>query len=300
MKKILSVFAAAAVALTSMFGVSAKADKIENVVVSLGEDLSSSQKDEMIKKFGADPESRVVSVSNSEERHYLGNYVSADLIGTRAISCSYVEELDDGSGIQVETSNVTWVTPEMIQNALATGGVKDAKVKVSAPFKVSGTAALTGVMKAFETATGESLSEDEKQVANEEIAKTGELGQEIGKDEAAALIKEVKEAVVENHIEDPQAIRETIERIAVDMNITLNEEQFNKIIELMQNISSLNLDVSSIKSQLGDISKTVSDISGKVSDAVSNSEEAQGFLEKIIQMLRELIDKLTGSSAVTE
>lgn len=263
------------------------ADRIDNVVVSLGDDLSSQQKQEMIDKFGADKDAKVISVTNSEERKYLGSYVSEDLIGTRAISCSYVEELADGSGIQVETSNVTWVTPEMIKNALVTAGVKDAKVKVSAPFKVSGTAALTGVIKAFEAATGESVSEKEKQVANEEIAKTGELGQQIGQDQATNLIREVKEVIVQDKVKDSEGIREVVNQKAQELNITLNEEQFNKIVELMKNIGGLNLDLSGIKSQLGDLTN-------KVTDAVNNSEEAKSILQQILDFLREIVNKIFG------
>ncbi len=263
------------------------ADRIDNVVVSLGDDLSSQQKQEMIDKFGADKDAKVISVTNGEERKYLGSYVSEDLIGTRAISCSYVEELADGSGIQVETSNVTWVTPEMIKNALVTAGVKDAKVKVSAPFKVSGTAALTGVIKAFEAATGESVSEKEKQVANEEIAKTGELGQQIGQDQATNLIREVKEVIVQDKVKDSEGIREVVNQKAQELNITLNEEQFNKIVELMKNIGGLNLDLSGIKSQLGDLTN-------KVTDAVNNSEEAKSILQQILDFLKEIVNKIFG------
>lgn len=263
------------------------ADRIDNVVVSLGDDLSSQQKQEMIDKLGADKNARVIAVTNNEERKYLGAYVSEDLIGTRAISCSYVEELADGSGIQVETSNVTWVTPEMIKNALVTAGVKDAKVKVTAPFKVSGTAALTGVIKAFEAATGETVSEKEKQVANEEIARTGELGQEIGQDQATTLIREVKEVIVQDKVKDPEAIKEVVNQKAQELNITLNEEQFNKIIELMKNIGGLNLDLTGIKNQLGDLTN-------KVTDAVNNSEEAKGILQQILDFLRDLVDRILG------
>lgn len=263
------------------------ADRIDNVVVSLGDDLSSQQKQEMIDKLGADKNARVIAVTNNEERKYLGAYVSEDLIGTRAISSSYVEELADGSGIQVETSNVTWVTPEMIKNALVTAGVKDAKVKVTAPFKVSGTAALTGVIKAFEAATGETVSEKEKQVANEEIARTGELGQEIGQDQATTLIREVKEVIVQDKVKDPEAIKEVVNQKAQELNITLNEEQFNKIIGLMKNIGGLNLDLTGIKNQLGDLTN-------KVTDAVNNSEEAKGILQQILDFLRDLVDRILG------
>lgn len=282
MKKIIMVL----LATVMMFSV-AVADSIENVVVSLGSDLNSEQRAMMLDRFGVGEDVKIVEVTNREERDYLGDYVDESLLGTRAISCAYVEELDDGSGIAVETSNVTWVDERMIQNALATAGVKDAKVKVSAPFKVSGTAALTGVIKAFEGATGKTVSEEEKQVANEEIAKTGELGQEIGKESATDLIEEIKLKVVEEGISDPAEIRVIIEEKAKDLNITLNEEQFQQIISLMQNISSLDLDLSGITDQLADISE-------KVTTAVENSEEAKGILQKIADFFKELLSGITG------
>ncbi len=76
-------------------------------------------------------------------------------MGTRAISSVYVEKLPEGEGITVESKNITWVTNDMYRNAIVTAGIKDAKIIVAAPFEVSGTAALTGVMKAFEDLTGE-------------------------------------------------------------------------------------------------------------------------------------------------
>ena len=95
-----------------------------------------------------------MTVTNSEERQYLEGYVDESLIGTRSISCVYVELLAEGAGMDVTTSNITWCTPEMYISALATAGITDAKIVVAAPFEVSGTAALTGVYKAYEDLTG--------------------------------------------------------------------------------------------------------------------------------------------------
>ena len=52
-----------------------------------------------------------------------------------------------------DRKNINWVTDAMYTNALITAGVKDAEIQITAPFKVSGTAALTGLMKAYETAS---------------------------------------------------------------------------------------------------------------------------------------------------
>lgn len=79
-----------------------------------------------------------LKVTNAEEREYLEGYVDSAIIGTRSISCVYVELLGEGAGMDVTTSNITWCTAEMYISALATAGVTDAKVVVAAPFEVSG------------------------------------------------------------------------------------------------------------------------------------------------------------------
>ena len=140
----------------------------EGSVVSLGADLTEEQKEQMLELFQADEDDgKRIEVTNQEERSYLEGLVSEQKIGTRAISSAYVEILEEGKGILVETHNINWVTKEMYANAMVTAGLENARVIAAAPFEVSGTAALTGIMKAFEEATGEELSEDAKKAANE-------------------------------------------------------------------------------------------------------------------------------------
>ncbi len=256
-----------------------------NAVVSLGKDLNLEQRQEMIDLFGADSEDEIIEVTNEEERQYLGQYVDSKVLGSRAISSSYVKPGKKGSGIKVETYNITWVTEDMLINALVTAGVKDAEIKVAAPFNVSGTAALTGVIKGFEGATGENISEEEKQIASEEIAKTGELGDEIGQDEATQIIKKVKEEMVERGIKSPEDIKELIEEASQEINITLTEEQKEKISQLMEKISNLDLNVEDIKSQL-------QNISDKLKELGENTEEIKGFVAKILDFLGNIFTRL--------
>ena len=75
------------------------------------------------------------------------------MIGTRALSSVTVEQKDDGNGVNVTTQNISYCTSGMYRNALITAGIKNADVKVAGPFKISGTAALVGVMKAYEEVT---------------------------------------------------------------------------------------------------------------------------------------------------
>lgn len=60
----------------------------------------------------------------------------------------------------VNTSHITYCTSQMYISALATAGITDAKITVTAPFDVSGTAALTGVYKAYEDITGHEARRD--------------------------------------------------------------------------------------------------------------------------------------------
>jgi uncharacterized protein YpuA (DUF1002 family) len=199
-------------------------------VVSLGANLSDEQRTEILALFGVEEgEAIMLQVTNQEERDYLEGLVSDEKIGKRAMSSAYVEILEDGEGISVETRNINWVTKEMYANAMVTAGVENARVIAAAPFEVSGTAALTGIMKAFEEATGEELTEEAKQAASEEMVTTGELGEDIGQDEAASLVQEIKERIITEKITDPEQIRKIIIEIAADLNINITQEHIDRL-----------------------------------------------------------------------
>ncbi|EOD00074.1 Protein of unknown function DUF1002 [Caldisalinibacter kiritimatiensis] len=252
----------------------------------MGEDLALQQRQQMLDLFNVDDKVRRVEVTNEEEREYLGKYIKEEYIGTKAISCAYVEKLDNNEGITVETYNINWVTKEMYMNALVTAGVKDAKVKVAAPVSVSGTAALTGIIKAFEDVSGVNVSNKEKEVANEEIAKTGKLGEEIGKQNASQLIKEVKEEVASKNLKNEEEIREIVIKVAGQLDINLNSQQIDEIVILMKKVSELNLEIGEIKTQLKNISDKLNEIS-------ENSKEVKSLLQRIIDFLNRLFDNIS-------
>ncbi|QIB28194.1 DUF1002 domain-containing protein [Caloranaerobacter azorensis] len=251
----------------------------------MGEDLTEKQKNEILELFNVKDNVKIIKVTNSEERKYLGKYIDKKLIGTKAISSAYVKKLSDNEGISVETYNITWVTKEMYMNALVTAGIKDAKVKVAAPYEVSGTAALTGIIKAFESATGNKIGEREKDVANEEIAKTGELGQRIGKKQASQLIKEIKEEVIAKDLKEEDKIREIVIKISNELNIKLENEEIDEIVKLMKDISELNLNLKEIKKQLKGISDKLNELS-------KENQEIKSVLERILEFLRKLFSDI--------
>lgn len=261
-------------------------------VVSLGANLTDSQKQDMLDLFGVDEtKAEIIEVTNEEEREYLEGLASEEKIGTRAISSAYVRILEEGRGIEVETHNISWVTKEMYANAMATAGLENAKAVVAAPFEVSGTAALTGIMKAFEKATGEELTKEAKDAASEELVTSGELGEEIGKDKAAALIKKIKERIIGEKITDKEDIRRLIIEIAADLDINLSQENLNKLADLMEKIGKLDLNVDKLTDQLEKISGHLDNIRKAVNE---NKGLLKRILEAIQSFFRWLADLLRG------
>jgi uncharacterized protein YpuA (DUF1002 family) len=276
MKKLISIIALAGF-LLAIFPFAAMAGAQE--VVSLGADLTSAQKQEILNYFGVDENDvEIIKVTNQEMRQYLSGLVPEKQLGTTAYSSAHITLMPKGTGLSVKTNNVAWVTKEMYANVMVTAGIEDADVVVTAPFQVSGASALTGITKAFEKASGKKLDEDAKKTANEELVVTKELGEKIGQEKAAELMREVKEEVVKEKLKDENDIIEAIKRIAAEHGIELTEAQIQQIKDLMKKISRLDLNLNKISKQLENINKSVDDIKKAV-------EENQGILKKIADSL---------------
>ena len=253
MKRIIPVMMAAVLTCASVPMV-AKADNSK--VVTLGANLSDEQKKSMYEYFGTSSDKvETIEVTNADERKYMEGIASEEQIGTRTYSCSYVEPTGSG-GVQVKVANLTFVTSSMIASTLRTSGVENCNVVAASPIEVSGTGALTGIMMAYESASGEKLSEDQKAAATEELVTTGELANEVGQQEATDLMNEVKQDVIEDGLTDPDDIKDAVEDAAKDINITLTDDQMAKIVSLMENISQYDYDVKALK-------KTLENLEGK-------------------------------------
>ena len=175
----------------------------------LGADLSDSQRATVLDLLGVTDAANykedynVYYTTNAEEHQYLDKYLSASVIGTNSLSSIKLTARDAGKGISISTKNISYCTVEMYQNALITAGVSDVELVVAGPSNISGTAALVSAMKAYEIMTGEKLSEDSVDAANNELVVTGEVGDELGDaSKAAELIAAVKNEVLANGDKD--------------------------------------------------------------------------------------------------
>lgn len=228
-------------------------------VVTLGENLSLSQQNAMMRYFGVGRNRvRILYVNHGEEESLLSGVAPASQIGTRSISSSSVTAEPRGYGIQVSTYHITWVTSAMYANALATAGVKNARIAAAAPFPVSGTAALAGILMAYQSASGVSLTTSQQRTAAQEMETTGQLGDALhSKAKATALVLRIKKLVVSDHLTTAVAIRPVVVREAQALSIHLTSQQITQITNLMISISHLALDASSLNRQLSHVEAEV-------------------------------------------
>lgn len=255
-----------------------------DMIITLGKNLTEEQKKLLLTEMNAPDDAQIITISNEEEHQYLGRYISKSLIGTKAISSSAITIAEKDAGITVKTKNITWVTDEMYINALITAGVKDANIFITAPIPVSGTAALTGIIKAYEVSTDTEIPEEVKQAANEEMVETANLGDDIGTENATALMAKIKEKVAETKPETDEELKTIIDDAAKDLNITLTEQQTNSLIEFFNKLKELDIDWNQVGDQLQN-----------AKDKLTNyleSEEGQSFLDKVKEFFVSLIDAI--------
>ena len=127
-KKVMAGMLAMVTVMGSLMSpLSAKADQIDAPYLALGADLNETEKSTVLSLLEineADLSSyQVITVTNADEHKYLDSYLDSSVIGTRALSSVLIEKKDKGNGIKVTTSNITYCTTGMYQNALATAGV---------------------------------------------------------------------------------------------------------------------------------------------------------------------------------
>ena len=248
-------------------------------VVTLGANLTKEQKQIILDYFGVkESEVVILEVNNAEERQYLEGIASEAQIGNKTYSCAYVEPTKSGSGLNIKTANVTWVNSSIVATAMSTAGMTDANVVIAANFPVSGTGALTGIMKAFEDATGEELDEDKKELATEELVTTGGLAEDdkIGQDVATGIVNDVKTEIIKNNTKDSIQIAETITNVVNNYNITLSDDQIASIQSLMEKIAAQDYNYNEMKDSLEGVKDSVSD---KLEDLGITVDK--GFFENI-------------------
>ncbi len=256
--------------------------------LALGENLSAEQRATVLSLMGIDSakldEYNVVTITNAEEHQYLDDYLPAEKIGSRALSSVVIVQREEGNGLNISTKNINYCTIGMYKNALATAGLKDADIIVAGPTPISGTAALIGAMKAYAEITGEPVDEESLDAAMNEIVVTGELADIISDaddGEVEEFIAYVKQKVLEGGLKDESSIRQCIEEALDKYDFSMTDDEKDELTAVLLKISKLDIDVDSLLDQ-----------AKSLYDQIKSSDDAQGFIARIFQGIRDFFKNL--------
>lgn len=147
-------------------------------------------------------------------------------------------------------------------------------------------------MKAFEDATGETLDEDKKELASEELIITGDLGEDIGADKATGIVNDIKTEIIKNNTSDTIQIADTINNVTNNYNITLSSEQQKQLEDLMTKISQQDYNYKEMKNTLNGIKDTVAEKLDAIGEGPSKGffETIKGWFESIGDWFKNIFD----------
>ncbi len=265
-----------------------RADAAGSAVLALGADLSASQRATVLSEMGiTEAEAaayETIYITNDMEHQYLDESLGASVVGTHSLSSVLLIPQESGAGLSVETHNVNFCTIAMYRNALLTAGVQDAKVIVAAPSSISGTAALVGALKAYETYSGETVSEDAFSVATDELVLTGELMDELDSEQISDLIAYLKQQIAERGLDDPDKLSEVVRQASDEMDLKLTDEQVSQIVDLLLKLNKLDIDPGKLASQAKELYDKLDSLGIDL-----DTEKVGNFITRFVSSIWDLI-----------
>ncbi len=234
-------------------GTSSQITAADKPYLALGSDLTDDQKATVFSLMGVDAaqldQYDVVYVTNAEEHSYLDSYIASSEIGSKSLSSVVIVKKDKGSGLNIQTKNISFCTEGMYQNACATAGITDADIVVAGPTSISGTAALVGIFKAYSEMTGKEIPEEVIDGALNELVVTGRLEDSVSgvdADDLESLIAYLKQQMVENGLDSEESIQDAVDEACNEYQVSLTEDEKDQIVNLLLKLSKLNLDADTI------------------------------------------------------
>ncbi len=270
---------------------SIKADAAEAPVLALGADLTEDQKAIVFSEMGITAEQaasyQTIYITNDMEHQYLDEALGASVVGTRSLSSVLLIPQESGSGLSVETHNISYCTISMYRNALLTAGVADAKVIVAAPSSISGTAALIGAVKAYEAYSGEPVTDEALEVATDELVLTGDLMDELNNldpDQVSDMIAYLKQEIAERGLDDPEELENLVRQVAVEMEISLTDQQVSNIVDLLLKLGNLDIDANQLISQAKELYSRLESMGIEL-----DGEKVGNFITRFVSSIWDLI-----------
>ena len=118
--------------------------------------------------------------------------------------------------------------------------------------------------------------------AMNEIVVTGELNESLGGEaQTEEFIAYVKQKVVEGSLQSKEKIQEVIAEASDKFEITLNDNEKERITALMEKIGSLDINLDSLLEQ-----------AGSIYDSLKEMESSSGFLSKLAAFFKGLLESI--------
>ena len=257
-------------------------------VLALGADLSADQRATVLSEMGiteAEAASyETVTITNDMEHQYLDESLGSSVVGSHSLSSVLLIPQESGAGLTVETHNINYCTIAMYRNALLTAGVQDAKVIVAAPMPISGTAALIGAVKAYETYSGTTVSDEAINAATDELVLTGELSDELDSEQISDPIAYLKQQIAEKGLDDPGKLTELVNEASDKMDLKLTDEQVSRIVDLLLKLDNLDIDAGKLASQAKELYDKLDAMGIKL-----DSEKVGNFVTRMVSSIWDLI-----------
>lgn len=156
---------------------SVKADDNDTPVVTLGESLTSSQRQSTLNTLivplnGASY--KTITVTGNDLVKYLNPSGASFTAHSGVWSSALIQKTSSGSGINVHIlsynghNNITTITANQYKNAALTAGITDADIYVTSPVPIDGSGALAGVYAAY-AKNGDKLDQNQINAAQNEM-----------------------------------------------------------------------------------------------------------------------------------
>jgi len=264
-------------------------EKLGIPIVVYGESLTAAQKEEVKHLLNVENESNVKEITVTGED--LAKYIKGDP-SSQMFSSAKITRLEDGEGLtvhQVTPENITEVTDEMYANALLTAGVKDARIDVASPIKVTGHSALTGIYKAYEEGGGEELDRVRLEISNDELNLATELAKKEGlnHESVSQLFIKIKQEMADQAPSNKEEIEKIVDEQLKALNIQLSEADRQKLIDLFDRMRSIDINFEDVKNQLNDIANQLKD---KIDHVIQNEGFWNRLIDGIINFFQAIIN----------
>lgn len=264
-------------------------EKLGVPIVVYGGNLTEEQKQTVKNALQVDKEPEVDEIVVTGQD--LSKYIKGSNPNSRMYSSAKITRQDEGKGLVISIvtpENITEVTSEIYANAMLTAGIEDAIVEVAAPKPVTGHSALVGIYKAYEVKTGETLDTERTNVANDELSLATNLADSanISDEQVAQLLTNIKQQIAEVNPATKEDVAKIVEEELKKLNIQLSDSDKQKLVDLMNRISELDIDFSELSEQLADVKTKIEDKLSEIMD------EDSGFWQSVKNFFKNLFDTI--------